>query len=66
MSGDDILLWPCGTWCYAHELAEFSFMSDDYERLAIGEDRYQALTENEFRPAPAAKTEGLFLREYPC
>ena len=59
MSGDDILLWPCGTWCYANEIAEFSFMSDDYERLSPGEDRYKQLAEDEFRAGPAAKTKGL-------
>lgn len=28
---DDICLWADGTWCYRHELGEYSYMSDDYE-----------------------------------
>lgn len=34
-SPDDICLWPCGTWCHAHELPEYSHMSDDYQRVSI-------------------------------
>lgn len=30
---DDVILWPCGTWCYRDELPEFTHMSDDYRVL---------------------------------
>lgn len=39
---EDVIRWPDGTWCYRHELAEFSHMSDDYEVLAAGTPRYEA------------------------
>ena len=30
---DDILLWPDSTWCFRHELSQYSHMSDDYETI---------------------------------
>lgn len=30
-SDDDVFLWPDDSWCYRHELSEYSFKSDDYE-----------------------------------
>jgi hypothetical protein len=30
MSSEDIIEWPCGTWCYRDELHEYTYMSDDY------------------------------------
>ena len=33
---DDVILWPCGTWCYREELAEFTHKSDDYEQIPAG------------------------------
>lgn len=36
---DDVIVWPCGTWCYRYELAEFSHKSDDYEVLPDGSER---------------------------
>lgn len=32
---DDIALWPDGTWCHRCELAEYNFMSDDYEVVPV-------------------------------
>jgi hypothetical protein len=29
MSSEDIIKWPCGTWCYRYELHEFTHKSDD-------------------------------------
>lgn len=37
---EDIILWPCGTWCLAFELAEMSHMSDDFERIPFGSERW--------------------------
>lgn len=38
----DVLLWPCGTVCYRHELAEFNHLSDDYLILKVGSDAWHA------------------------
>lgn len=38
---DDILVWPCGTWCYRYELSEMSHMSDDYETLYVGSKAHE-------------------------
>ena len=40
---DDLILWPCGTWCYRHELSEFTHKSDDYEEVVFGSARYELL-----------------------
>lgn len=29
----DILVWPCGTWCYRQDSHEFGHLSDDYQVL---------------------------------
>ena len=28
---EDIMVWPCGSWCYRCELPEMTHMSDDYK-----------------------------------
>lgn len=34
MNDEDIMVWPCGTWCYREELESMlSFMSDDYRTI---------------------------------
>lgn len=37
---DDIILWPDETWCFYSELWEFHWMSDDYEVISYGTDRW--------------------------
>jgi hypothetical protein len=37
---DDVILWPCGEWCYRYELEEFNHKSDDYEVIAFGSQRW--------------------------
>ena len=37
---EDIILWPDGTWCYRHELAEYGWLSDDYIVLEYGTTRW--------------------------
>lgn len=41
---DDVMLWPCGTWCYRHELHEMTHKSDDYEILYVGTSEWAELT----------------------
>ena len=36
---NDVILWPCGTWCYREELADFTHKSDDYEVLPANSTR---------------------------
>lgn len=38
-AGHEIVLWPDGTWCWHDEFdpAEWSFMSDDYEVIDMGD-----------------------------
>ena len=45
-SGDDLIVWPDGTTCYRSELSEFGHMSDDYEVIPFGTERYIALTKD--------------------
>lgn len=40
MHPDDLIIWPCGTSCFACELPEFGFMSDDYERVSVDDPSY--------------------------
>jgi hypothetical protein len=42
---DDLCVWADRTQCYAFELDEYGFMSDDFERVPYLTDRYVALTE---------------------
>ena len=40
-SSDDLILWSDGTWCFGYELHdEMTHMSDDYEVIPCGSDRY--------------------------
>ncbi|EQB10233.1 hypothetical protein GR702_21105 [Novosphingobium sp. FGD1] len=46
-AGHEIVLWPDGTWCWNDEFdpAEWSFMSDDYEVIDMGDmPRVERLT----------------------
>lgn len=42
---DDIILWPDGDCCFADELHEFGYKSDDYEVIKLGTQRYDDLIE---------------------
>lgn len=37
---EDIILWPCGTWCYREELSGYTYMSDDFEVVPFNTTRY--------------------------
>lgn len=40
IDGSDVVRWPDGTWCYAEDLHEYSWMSDDYEVLTPEHPEY--------------------------
>jgi hypothetical protein len=42
-SPDDAIVWPDGAWCFRHELAEMSHMSDDFEVVQENDERYRTL-----------------------
>jgi hypothetical protein len=44
-SPDDIIRWPDGSWCYRHELHEYTWMGDDYEVLTPEHPEYDLITE---------------------
>lgn len=39
---EDVLLWPCGTWCSRYELGEYLHKSDDFSVLYFGTPEYEA------------------------
>lgn len=39
---EDVLIWPCGTWCQRYQLAEFSHLSDDYQTLKASTEAWRA------------------------
>lgn len=40
---DDLIVWADGTQCFRSEVAEYSYMSDDYEVVSFGSVRYNQL-----------------------
>lgn len=47
MSGEDIVLWPDGTWCYFEDLEEMSFMSDDYKIIPYLSEEWSKVIKKE-------------------
>lgn len=43
ISSEDLIVWPDGTMCYREQLEEMSHMSDDYEVVPVGSDRWDQL-----------------------
>lgn len=43
MNPDDILMWPCGTFCLREDLADFSHKSDDYDVIPAYSHRWYQL-----------------------
>lgn len=41
ISPDSVTLWPNGSWCYWHEIDEFTHMSDDYKIICEGTEEYR-------------------------
>lgn len=44
---DDIIFWPCGTWCFDYELPEMLHKSDDYRRISANSDEWHKFLELE-------------------
>ena len=42
---DDLCVWADGTACPASELPDYTHMSDDYERIPYGTDRWTSESE---------------------
>lgn len=42
LNPDDLIIWPCGTWCHRHELEDYSHKSDDYETISVFTAEYDA------------------------
>lgn len=40
---DDLIVWVDGTQCFRSEVAEYTYMSDDYEVVSFGSVRYNQL-----------------------
>ena len=47
-SPDDIVLWPCGTWCFRDERGYYTHMSDDNRVIPVTSPEWLA-----FIKAPA-------------
>ncbi len=45
---EDIVLWPDGTWCFYEDLAEYGFMSDDFEVIPAGSARWEELEGSQY------------------
>jgi len=41
---EDIILWPCGEWCYRYELEEMTHKSDDYQIIKYGTEEHEEIT----------------------
>lgn len=47
-NGDDILMWPNGTWCYSYERGDYLWLSDDYIRIKCeSAEWYEIVADNE-------------------
>ena len=41
---EDVIVWPCGDWCYRYELEEMSHKSDDYRVIKFGTKEHERIT----------------------
>ena len=41
---EDVILWPCGVWCYRYELEEMAHKSDDYQVIKYGTKEHERIT----------------------
>jgi hypothetical protein len=45
---EDVILWPCGTWCLREDLEDYlTFKSDDFEVIAFGTARWSEIIDTE-------------------
>lgn len=42
---EDAIWWPCGTWCFRHELPEMQHKSDDFNAIPFGTPEYDQFIE---------------------
>ena len=45
-SPDDLIVWPDGTYCFRHDLAEYTFMGDDRRTVAFGSAEWERMSED--------------------
>jgi hypothetical protein len=43
MDREDVYLWPDGDWCFADNLGEYGWKSDDYRRVSFGTPEWDAV-----------------------
>ena len=41
---EDVILRPCGDWCYRYELEEMTHKSDDYQIIKYGTEEHERIT----------------------
>lgn len=46
MSGETIVLWPDGDWCFLDDLEGYNWKSDDYEFIKPDNPRYQQILDS--------------------
>ena len=49
-SGEDIVLWCDGTWCYREELEEMTHMSDDFIVIPVRAEEWDKITSENIDP----------------
>jgi len=37
---EDMVIWPDNTWCFAEELDDYSWKSDDYIVISVEHEKY--------------------------
>ena len=37
---EDLVIWPDNTWCFAEELDDYSWKSDDYIVISVEHEKY--------------------------
>jgi len=43
MNSEDLIIWPDNSWCYAEELEEYTWKSDDYVLVSVDDPKYDYL-----------------------
>lgn len=41
MNNEDLVIWPDNSWCYAEEVEEYPWKSDDYMVVSIDDPKYE-------------------------
>lgn len=40
MNNEDLVVWPDNSWCYAEDLEEYPWKSDDYVLVSADDPKY--------------------------